>query len=629
MKLALSMVSLIMLGSAAATAQEPREVWKFNAGSKIKFQTGLPSGDLFLSTESQTVRLSGDTGQVKWKRDDIVDCEKGNHPAGWAKVRLDNVPFVTCQVAGQWERLSFWGSYMRFESGIPDGTPGGILFQRCGVLRSCLEAGSLDGAPKAAMGGGWKSTHEDERLRLVNVETGEDAFDSTSAGIKRVAGTCLSPESVLMVWGVQNDGQTAVAFFDGIEGRQSWSGRLSLVRDIRCVALSTRLFLLVGQTDRGRRSVIAIDTAGTVRWESAELAKSDWGAMPVGLADTASTAILHVDEGGPVRVDLSTGHMQWRANVFKGSNPAGDGRGRNPRPQPIHSNGEHVFIVQESTIAALQPTTGAIAWTSKFSGPVAIMRSASDGLLLREYKLNGDSTLNMFRPQGGQKVWSVFVGSRQTGWLLNNETVYFIVAKKLQALSLESGQVREIGDVNFANDGSPTEIDLLGDALVVRSTEHIALFEPDGRMRYQKGYEAPGMSFGDKLLRMAVASAFTAASQYAAAQRAQSAANTAAYLRGGTASIWYTYNLYTPNFAVRLPIAAASERFAYLLHEQTDQPKGEGFYLVQIDKQDGRETGRLRSSRRFPPFFPQASSRVLVTTSESEVIAYEFGTAGI
>jgi hypothetical protein len=158
--------------------------------------------------------------------------------------------------------------------------------------------------------------------------------------------------------------------------------------------------------------------------------------------------------------------------------------------------------------------------------------------------------------------------------------------------------------------------------VLVRASQNLTAFASDGTLRYERKYQAPGLSFGDKLLRVAASSAMTAASYYAARASAQTAANTAAYFNGGSATIWYTYNMYMPQLADRQPASKAAERFVYMYTED----QANEFDLVQIDKTNGQETGRLRLKDRRPTYAPHPSlPLVMVTNSGSEITAYDFG----
>ena len=630
MKRFVLLCAVLLFSANDVTAQTERELWHFDSPDKIGYQSILPSGDLFVSTETSTMRLSGTDGTPKWRRSDLVACQKTTEPGGFLKVRLGNQPFATCQIDGKWERMTFWGPYLRLESGIPDGTPGPIIFQRCRFLQSCIEAGSLAGAPKA-MGSFRSSTHDDddERLVLVNLDTGEDVFDSYLAGLKAVNGTCLlSRDTTLVAWEERENAPAFAVGFDLATGKTLWSGELPLSKEIECVPLGIGdVWLAYGKPVRGNRRVFGLDSSGKTRWESAELAKDEWGQSPVGIADTETSAVLHVDESGPVRISLETGKILWRGNVFRGENPAGDGRGRNPRPQPLIPYRDRILIAQKSKLAALDRDTGKVAWLADFGGPVVVLLETRHGLLVREYDSRGDSTLHLLQDDSGKRIWAEEIASRQTGWLLLDETFFYIRNRRLLALALDSGSTRELGMVSFVDDQSPADIEQLGNnALLVVSGQSAAVFERDGTKRYESSYQAPGLSFGDKLLRMAVANALSTASMYAARATAQNAANTAAYLRGGSATVFYNYTLYTPNLRAPTRSPSTAERFLYLYSEQAGDAQGKEFHLVQLDKESGKETGRLKLKERNPTYVVSPnSSSLFLKTSEQQITAFQLG----
>src|SRR5207247_742175 len=99
--------------------------------------------------------------------------------------------------------------------------------------------------------------------------------------------------------------------------------------------------------------LFAIESStGRVRWESQELARTDWGKAPVAFALTDSAAVVHVDKNGPARIDLHSGAVKWRADVFGGAQPSG----------VIVERGNQLFITNHKKLVAVEPTSGAVIW---------------------------------------------------------------------------------------------------------------------------------------------------------------------------------------------------------------------------------------------------------------------------
>ncbi len=608
----LSLVVVFTAVSAQADAQNSRELWRRNTNGRISLQNVLPSGDLLVSTDARTMVLSPETGEVKWQRDDVVSCE----------VRQDRGPTPTCRVGGdQREYMSSFGPYLRFETDLPDGTPSNFLNQSCRADRACIESQVLRGAAKKGIGMSFKPTHDRGRLLLVDAATGRDVFDSIAAGLEEVDGTCLLPrENRLIAWDERERRPVSAVAFDLAAAKILWTRELPALRDVQCLPLDGAGLVLAYGREGDKPRVFGIDAAtGLSRWESAALAEKEW-KLPVALVDSSSIAIVHVNASGPMQIDIQKGTALWRVDPFAGGEPVGDVNGRIPRPQPIVRSGELYYLTWKQRLVALT-RAGTVAWTRTFEEPPVLVAETPLGLLTRGYVGSERMRLEIVRPENGQTRWSAVV-SGISGWLLTPEALLHVANNKLQRLSLATGETQVLGDAAFSASDPPVDVSLLGDAVVVTSSEHVAAFEQKGGTRYQLDVPTPGMSRAEQMLAVALAGVRTAASHAAARNIARVAATEAAYVTGGSATVYYFYSAYQPNLERRFASTASAEQFAYMF---TTMAGGPGFRVVRFDKLKGTEAGWIPFTERRPRYsIDSIAGRVFARTGDAEVAAYAF-----
>jgi outer membrane protein assembly factor BamB len=556
----LPILTLNLVAWAAGTsAQEARELWQWSTGSAIRMHAAIPSGDVFVSTEDSTLVLSADSGRIIWVRDDVVSC--GAHRQVKGK--------PACRVNGENMGASFLGPYLRLES--------------------------------------------DERLLLVDLESGKDVFDTAVLGLDPVHGTCLLESArVLIAWAEREERPAMAAAFGLSEARTLWTGELPLSKKIRCLEDGAgAVWLAYGESDRGERRVFAIEaTTGAPRWESRELAARDWEKVPVILGEADSTAVLHVDKSGPARIDLRTGALLWRSKIFEGDEPGGT----------VVRRANLILVTRDKELAAIEAGTGAVVWgAKKFRDPPVVLDTTRHGLLVVA------DGLRLIGYETGEPVWPDPVAFWGTAWLLRADTLFHILDRQLKAVALDRGVEREIGPVELDGDDAANLIEPLDDGLLVLSDQNAVAFDRDGRFRYHRNYRAPGLSLGEKVARTAGAVALTALSYHVATANARNQARGLAYIRGGSATVWYTYDVYIPRLDSRFISTSNSAAFAWFFTDMRDGGGREGFSLVRFDKRDGKEAGRLWSESRRPDYtIDPVSARVFMKTSDFRIGAYAF-----
>jgi hypothetical protein len=100
------------------------------------------------------------------------------------------------------------------------------------------------------------------------------------------------------------------------------------------------------------------------------------------------------------------------------------------------------------------------------------------------------------------------------------------------------------------------------------------------------------------------------------------AATEAAYVRGGSATVYFFYSAYQPNLERRFASTASAEQYAYMF---TTMAGGAGFRVVRFDKLKGTEAGWIPFTERRPRYaLDSIAGRVFVRTGDAEVAAHAF-----
>jgi outer membrane protein assembly factor BamB len=321
--------------------------------------------------------------------------------------------------------------------------------------------------------------------------------------------------------------------------------------------------------------------------------------------DTETTVVLDPSEDGLIRLDLASGRILWRI-----SEQALDSGGK---PLRMVAADGRILAAYEKKLLAVAAGDGKVLWTrpEKFPSPVAQLVSTPQGVLVRgAYNLDQHNQpawnpyLALLDAATGATKWTTektkFEG--RSSFLLEDGTIAIAAKEAFATYDLVSGKVaNSVGMEKFSGGEDACCLERFDDGrLLVWSSQNLRMIDRAGKPVYSVYLKAPGASFMAKLAAAAVDAA-------------------AAGAAGG-------YSV-TPNAVMTAKYKATvdAKRFTYIFTEVPDaQTK---FALVRIDKETGRETGRLWLAERSPSFRVDPATGVVVVIENGTLSGARFDSA--
>lgn len=393
------------------------------------------------------------------------------------------------------------------------------------------------------------------------------------------------------------------------------------------------LVLMYGPTGESALSLVAVSLdSGVVRWRQdtlfaqvEDLAKAARKlALTVrqpALADTDSTLILFPSRGGPMRLDLISGALLWRADTLAGEEPrwAPAGYAR------IAADSGAVYVPYGKRLMALDRETGRVLWdrSTEFPSFPAEVVPTVRGILVRGYykkKEPSDAiagSLELLDPTSGASRWPKPVRDIHdaAAMLVAGDTVYLAAKESLMTLDLASGRVRELRKLDWHGGEVPWRIEQIEGALVVTSSQNLAGLDAAGNVLYEHYYPAPGSSFFSKL----VSTTLIVAVNVANASIAQSQANRY------HAPVRYPVIMSNPVLSTRYKATVDAQRYLHILTKAADDSGRKGFSVVRVDKATGKEAGRVWVDDRSPDYvLDPAAGTVYLMRDERSIEALRF-----
>jgi outer membrane protein assembly factor BamB len=418
-------------------------------------------------------------------------------------------------------------------------------------------------------------------------------------------------------------GQTVIDLESGQDRWKLSSLGFSSVKGI--VHLPERdLMLVFGETSESRHVMVAARyETGEVLWKQPGLystpvlasraQKIKYGRR---ISDTENTVVLDPTDDGLTRLDLRSGQLLWRIakTDLDGEDDfsalsAADGR---------------IYASYDRKILAIDAETGKVLWIrkEKLPTPVFQVASTSQGLLLRgAYNLDGNGRaswhpyLALLDAATGATKWTTEKTEFQarSSFLLEDNAIVIALEKAVATYDLASGKVRNsVSMPEFTGGEDPCCLQRFeGGRLLVWSSQNLRMFDQSGKPLYSVYLKAPGASLLAKVATTALVLAVSSAS-YAAASP------------GG---LYYLPTRF-PTLTARYRATVDAERFTYIFTEDPEpDAKPTRFSLVRIDKETGKQTGRLWFADRSPSFRLDPATGIAVVFEDDALFAVRFGSA--
>jgi len=387
---------------------------------------------------------------------------------------------------------------------------------------------------------------------------------------------------------------------------------------------SRNLMLIFGETTESRHMLIAAGyESGEMLWKqpglyaipalAAKAQKIKYGRP---FSDTENTVVLDPTDDGLIRLDLRSGELLWR--IAKTELDGEDDF------SALFADDARIYASYGKKLLAIDAEKGKVLWIrkEKFPTPVFQIASTPQGLLLRgAYNIDGNGRaswhpyLALLDALTGAMKWTTEKTEFQarSPFLLEGNAIVIALDKGIATYDLASGkELTSVAMPEFAGGENPCCLQRLeGGRLLMWSSQNLRMFDPSGKPLYSIYLKAPGASLLAKVASTALVFAVSAAS----------------YAATSPGGLYYAPARY-PLLTARYKATVDADRFTHIFTEDPDpDAKPTRFSLVRIDKETGKETGRLWFADRSPSFRLDPATGVAVVFKDDSLFAVRFGAA--
>lgn len=512
---------------------------------------------------------------------------------------------------------------------------GMALFAGLTVLAAALPAARLEAQDEAA----WRYRSPAE-LRMFRVAATGAVLAASDSGV-----LALAPEDGSTLWSrpdattfraLGNSGSVLLLgpgladVVDVETGASRWSlGSLPMdsLLDLEAVPERGLLLAFVGRSPGISILGVSLDS-GTVHWSAdtifsgvPDLARraGDFelaGHQPL-LLDTDTTLVMFPTRGGPMRLDIRSGALLWRADTLAREEPRSASLGY----APMVADSGLVLVPYDRKLMAIRAADGTVLWDHRenFHGHLAEMVPTPHGLLVRGYHRHGRPTeyirafVDLLDPSTGRSRWTKPAKGLDdaSAMLVRGDTVYVGSARKLFRFDLATGAAGPEARYQFWGGESPCCIEERDGDLVLLSSQNLVRLAPDGTPRYERYYSAPGASLFAKIASTALLIGVSAAGDQALRSQGYRP------LRPMITS--------NPVLERRYRATVFAERYVHMLTGKKDASGRGGFSVVRLEKETGKETGRVWVNDRSPTYaLDPASGTVYLQRDEYTLEALRY-----
>ena len=337
---------------------------------------------------------------------------------------------------------------------------------------------------------------------------------------------------------------------------------------------------------------------------------------------TDDTAILYLNEEGPVKIDLNTGNRLWVAPIKSKTAPAlSDGFAQMWLGDGV------VFVPTEKSMQAVDVATGKLLWAKppKFKSHVVQMAMTPQGLIVRgapQYtdgpkpKADGKPFIDVIDPATGETKWKKPFRDLDdaTTFDIHGDQLYIVADGDMFAINLADGGSKAVTKVKFKGNEIPGRLEVMDDNYLLSASQNLMLVDPSGSVKFHEYYSAPGQSGWIKVLSTAAVMAVNAASAANAYGQAQANPGTT-----------YHYTLIgNPDLSRRFKASQSGSGFTSILTSVEDGGK-KGVGLVKLDKSTGKKVAEVILGDKTPEYqMDPIDNRLFFQRTDRQIDCFAF-----
>jgi len=380
------------------------------------------------------------------------------------------------------------------------------------------------------------------------------------------------------------------------------------------------LLLVYGVTPKSAHTLVAcrygsgekVWTQTSLYAEAALAPKASKVEYRTWLLDTEASVVLDPSHDGLLRLDLKTGNLLWRIPE-SALESKGDPLGLMAADRVVLG-----FYDSGKRVLGVALDEGKVLWTRKEKFPRPVLQSAAtpSGVLVRGSfevsnqgsKVSWHPYLALLDPATGATKWmlekDVYQG--RSAFLIEGNAVLEAAPEAIVSYDAATGAaLNTVKMTEFSGGEYPELLDRAEDGgLLVWSSQNLQKFDASGKLVHSVYLKAPGASFLSKFGMLALGAALAGMSSYPA--------------YGYT-----TFDAALDYAKARFKRTTSARRYMYMF---TEEPGGEDarFALVRVDKDTGKDTGRIKFNERAPSFRLDWPTGLIVVEHEGMLAGYRF-----
>lgn len=418
---------------------------------------------------------------------------------------------------------------------------------------------------------------------------------------------------------VTQAGSTTVIDLETGEDRWSMS-RLTLTSRTGFISLPAKNLLLVyGASPGAAHTLVGVNAeTGEELWQNTSLYAHGALAQKAAkiryltyLQDTPSSVLIDPSDDGLLRLDLESGRLIWRTpdDVLK------SGR----HPLALFFGPDVVYAAHDRRLFAVAPADGRLLWRKeKLPVAPAQVEATEAGLLIRgshtfdnKGRTKWRPFLALLDPSTGATTWTTektkFEG--RSPFLVEGNAVVVATKASVITFDLATGKPAHVRPMPELEGGEAACcIERRADGrLMITASQNVRMIGATGTVDYSTYFKAPGASFLSKFATVALAVVASSASM-------------------GLAGPGGMYSTYSPNASVftrRFKATTNADQYLYVFTEESGS-RADRFVLVRLDKESGKDTGRLRFSDRSPNFRVDPATGDVIVVDGSTIAGLKF-----
>ena len=419
-------------------------------------------------------------------------------------------------------------------------------------------------------------------------------------------------------------GDSVLDVVDLQSGTSPWSLDGAPTTDLRYITYIPELDLVLTSGARGDSVVVTAigGDSGDVRWQ-----RADWFATLLSqpartgiviatqppLVDSDSTIVLYPALGGPIRIDVRSGRILWRA--------VGLAERDVPNVRATHvkmlAHAGRIVVPIERGLAAIDQTSGDVLWDSSnlYLVPLGQLVATLGGLVVAGGGLK--PFIDVVSLASGRSQWPKAFTKRGTAtpFVVSGELIFVAYNYDLLEFAVASGARRDVLKLPLSGEERPRWLESRDFGILVSSDQSLMLVDGSGNVRFHSYYPAPGPSSFAWMARIALMAAVNSLT----GSWAQATAN-----RTGQ-TVVYPIILVNPFLGARHRSTVAAQDVHILFAHDERGPQQQRFSFVRLDKRTGRPTGRVWiDDETITWYVDPPSGTVLVQTGKTTLSALRF-----